>query len=54
MEGHGLHQEVYESTSQYASCCHTMRKNDGTVRVVQDFRALNSLLKLKVEDLNNS
>ena len=32
-------------TSQYASCCHTVRKKDGTVRVVQDFRGLNALLK---------
>ena len=28
---------VVPSTSQYASFCHTVRKNDGTVIVVQDF-----------------
>ena len=33
------------STSQYASCCHTVREKDGTVRVVQDFIGLNALLK---------
>ncbi|CAN0328520.1 unnamed protein product, partial [Ascophyllum nodosum] len=36
---------IVPSTSQYASCCHTVRKKDGTVRVVQDFRGLNALLK---------
>ena len=30
---------------QYASCCHTVCKKDGTVRVVQDFRNLNVPLK---------
>ena len=29
--------EIVPSTSQYASCCHTVRKKDGTVRKVQDF-----------------
>ena len=28
---------IVPSVSQYASCCHTVRKKDGTVRVVQDF-----------------
>ena len=36
---------IVPSTSQYASCCHTVRKKNGTVRVVQDFRGLNALLK---------
>ena len=36
---------IVPSTSQYASCCHTVRKKDGTVKVVQDFRGLNALLK---------
>ena len=36
---------IVPSTSQYASCCHTVRKKDETVRVVQDFRGLNALLK---------
>ena len=36
---------IVPSTSQYASCCHTVRKKDGTVRVVQDFQGLNALLK---------
>ena len=36
---------IVPSMSQYASCCHTVRKNDLTVRVVQDFRGLNTLLK---------
>ena len=36
---------IVPSTSQYASCCHTVRKKDGTVRVIQDFRGLNALLK---------
>ena len=36
---------IVPSTSQYVSCCHTARKKDGTVRVVQDFRGLNALLK---------
>ena len=36
---------IVPSTSQYALCCHTVRKKDGTIRVVQDFRGLNSLLK---------
>ena len=45
------------STSQYASCCHTVRKKDGTVRVVQDFRGLNTLLKAQsggLEDFSPS
>ena len=29
--------EIVPSTSQYASCCHTVRKKVGTVRKVQDF-----------------
>ena len=36
---------IVPSTSQYASCCHTVRKKKGTVRVVQDSRGLNALLK---------
>ena len=36
---------IVPSTSQYASCCHTVTKKDGSVRVVQDFRGLNALLK---------
>ena len=36
---------IEPSTSEYASACHTVRKKDGTVRVVQDFRGLNALLK---------
>ena len=36
---------IAPSTSQYVSCCHTGKKHDGTVRVVQDFRGLNALLK---------
>ena len=36
---------VVPSTSQYASCCHTVRKKGRTVRVVQDFHGLNALLK---------
>ena len=28
---------IVPSTSQSASCCHTVRKKDGTVRVAQDF-----------------
>ena len=38
-------ESIVPSTSRYASCCHTVRKKDGTVRVVQDFRGLNALLK---------
>ena len=36
---------IVPSISQYASCCHTVRKKYETVRVVQDFRGLNALLK---------
>ena len=36
---------IVPSTSQYASCCHTVTKIDVTVRVVLDFRRLNALLK---------
>ena len=36
---------VVPSTNQYAFCCYTARKKDGTVRVVQDFHGLNSLFK---------
>ena len=39
--------------SAYASACHTVRKKDGTVRVVQDFRALNALLKEQSRGLGN-
>ena len=36
---------IRPSHSAYASACHIVRKKDGTVRVVQDFRGLNALLK---------
>ena len=36
---------IAPSTSQYASCSHTVRKKDGTVSVVQDFQGLSELLK---------
>ena len=36
---------IVSSTNQYASCCHTVRKKDGTVRVVQNFRGLDAHLK---------
>ena len=39
---------IVPSTSQYASCCHTVRKKGGTVRVVQDFRGLNALVKAQI------
>ena len=39
--------------SAYASACHTVRKKDGTVRVVQDFRGLNALLKEQSGGLGN-
>ena len=45
---------IVPSTSQYASCCHTVRKKDGTVRVVQDFRGLNAILKDQAGDLETS
>ena len=38
---------IVPSTNQWASCCHTVRKKDGTVRVLQDFRGLNALLKAR-------
>ena len=38
---------IVPSTRQYASSCHTVRKTDGTVRVVQYFRGLNALLKVR-------
>ena len=39
--------------SQYASCCRTARKKDGTVRVVQGFRGLNALLKVQSKELGD-
>ena len=44
---------IVPSTSQYVSCCHTVRKKNGTVRVVQDFRGLNVLLKTQSGGLGN-
>ena len=41
---------IVPSTSQYASCCHTARRKDGTIRVVQNFRGLNTLLKAQREE----
>ena len=35
---------IVPSTSQYTSCCHTVRNKDGIVRVVQDIHGLNALL----------
>ena len=45
---------VVPSTSQYASCCHTVQKMDGTVRVVHDFRGRYALLKTQSEGLGLS
>ena len=36
---------IRESTFEWAANCSTVRKKDGTVRVVQDFRGANALLK---------
>ena len=36
---------IRESTSEWAANCSTVRKKDGTVRVVQDFGGANALLK---------
>ena len=36
---------IVPSKSQYASLCHIVRKRDGTVRVLQDFRDYHALLK---------
>ena len=36
---------IRESTSEWAANCSTVRKKDGTVPVVQDFRGANALLK---------
>ena len=36
---------IRESTSEWAANCSTVRKEDETVRVVQDFRGINALLK---------
>ena len=44
---------IRPSHSAYASVCHTVRKKDGTVRVVQDFRGLNALLKGQSGELGN-
>lgn len=37
---------IREYTSERAIICSTVRKEDGTVRIVQDFRSHNALLKL--------
>ena len=44
---------IVPSTGQYASCCHTVRKKYGTVRVVQDFRGLNALLEAQSGELGD-
>ena len=44
---------IVPSISQYASCCHTVRKKYETVRVVQDFRGLNALLKAQSRGLGD-
>ena len=36
---------IPESTSEWAANCSMVRKKDGTVRVVQDFGGINTLLK---------
>ena len=36
---------IPESTFEWAAYCSTVRKKDGTVRVVRDFRRINTLLK---------
>ena len=36
---------IRQSTSEWAAICSTVRKKDGTVQVVQDFRGINALLK---------
>ena len=41
------------STSLYTSCCHTVIKKDGAVRVVQDFRGLNTFLKAQSGELGD-
>ena len=38
---------IVPSTIQYALCCRIVRKKDGTIRVVQDFRGLNALVKAR-------
>ena len=45
IQKHEAAQAIEPSTSEYASACHTVRKKDSTVRVVQDFRGLNAFLK---------
>ena len=44
---------IQPSDSAYASVCHTVRKKDGTVRVVQGFRRLNALPKGQSGELEN-
>ena len=44
---------IRPSHSAYASVCHTVHKKDGRVRVVQDFRGLNALLKGQSGELGN-
>ena len=38
-------ESIRESTCEWAANCSTVRKKDGTVRVLQDFRGINALLK---------
>ena len=44
---------IVPSPSQHASCCHAVRKKDGAVRVVQDSRGLNALLKAQSAGLGD-
>lgn len=44
---------IRPSHSAYASACYTVRKKDGTVRVVQDFRGLNIVIKEQSGGLGN-
>ena len=44
---------IRESTSEWAAKCWTVRKKDGTVRVVQDFRGANSLFKSQIKRLRD-
>ena len=50
-----LHKDgaIAPSTPQYASCCHTVRKKDEIVRIVQGLRGLNALLKAQSGGLGN-
>ena len=44
---------IRESNSEWAANCSTVRKKDGTVRVVQDFRGINALLKPRIDWLTD-